>query len=123
MFWFDVPPDAALTRRNGEESPDMLRKQAEYARILAAELGANRLDANVPLGEISDRLVTDVLRSYFDAHHTVLNAFFFANPKRLPTDWQEYETNEHGSFPNDPAAENSPSLGYPRETVGVISGF
>lgn len=90
MFWFDVPPDVALARRAGEESADMLRTQAEYARILAGELGAIRLDASAPLGEISDRLVTDVLRSYFDAHHTVLNAFFFANPKRLPTDWQEY---------------------------------
>ena len=86
-FWFDVPPDVALARKSGAESADMLRRQAEYALILAAELGATRLDATASLGEISDRLVTAVLRSYFDAHHTALNTIFFANPKRLPTDW------------------------------------
>ena len=88
-FWLDVPPTLALARKNGQESFDVLRKQAQYAPILAAELGATRLDATAPLGDLSDRLVTDVLRSYFDAHHTVLNAFFFANPQRLPKDWQE----------------------------------
>ena len=89
-FWFDVPPDVALARKGGEESAAMLRQQAAYASGLAAELGATRLDATAPLGESSDQLVTAVLRSYFDAHHTALNTLFFANPQRLPTDWQEH---------------------------------
>jgi thymidylate kinase len=89
-YWFDVPPAEALARKSGEESADMLRKQAAYVVPLAAELGATRLDATAPLDELSDRLVTGVLRGYFDAHRTVLNAFFFANPARLPAEWQEH---------------------------------
>ena len=89
-FWFDVPPDTALARKAEGESADLLLREAAYGDLLAAELGASRLDAAAPLGELSDRLVTQVLRGYFDAHRTVLNTFFFANPARLPAEWQEH---------------------------------
>jgi hypothetical protein len=48
------------------------------------------LDATAPLAEISDGLVTEILRGYFDAHRTVLNTFFFANPRPLPAEWREH---------------------------------
>jgi hypothetical protein len=89
-FWFDVPPEAALARKADEESVEMLLRQAACVRTLAADLRATRLDAAVPLAALSDRLVTEVLRDYFDAHRTLLNIFFFANPRRLPVAWQEH---------------------------------
>jgi thymidylate kinase len=89
-FWFDVPPELALARKAGAESAAMLLRQTAVIRSLAAELGVTQLDATAPLAEISDGLVTEVLRGYFDAHRTVLNTFFFANPRPLPAEWQEH---------------------------------
>jgi thymidylate kinase len=89
-FWFDVPPDLALARRDGKASADLLLRQTERIRTVAAELDATRLNATAPLAEQSDRLVTQVLGEYFDAHRTVLNTLFFANPRPLPAAWQEH---------------------------------
>ena len=88
-FWFDVPVDVALARKGGAESAEMLRRQAAVAPALAAELGATRLDATLPLADLSDPLVTQVLRHYFDAHWTLINALVFSNPRPLPANWQE----------------------------------
>ena len=88
-FCFDVPAEVALARKGGEESSEMLRRQAAVAPALAAELGATRLDATLPLADLSDPLVTQVLRSYFDAHWTLINALVFSNPRPLPANWQE----------------------------------
>ncbi len=88
-FWFDVPPDVALARKEGEESADLLLRQAESIRALAAETGATRLDAIAPLDALSDRTVAQVLTGYFNRHHTVLNILFCANPKPLPPEWVE----------------------------------
>lgn len=88
-FWFDAPVEVALARKGGDESAAMLRRQAAYAPALAAELAATRLDATLPLAELSDRLVAQVLRRYFDAHWTLINALVFSNPRPLPAAWQE----------------------------------
>ena len=88
-FWFDVPPEVALARKDGEESAELLLNQTAYVRMIASELGATRLDATAALAALSDHLVTQVLRDYFDAHRTVLNTLFCANPQRLPAEWQE----------------------------------
>ncbi len=88
-FWFEVPVEVALARKGGEESGEMLRRQAAVAPALAAELGATRLDATLPLADLSDPLVTQVLRHYFDAHWTLINALVFSNPRPLPANWQE----------------------------------
>ncbi len=87
-FWFDVPPEVALARKAGAESPVLLAAQAAALRPLAAELAATRVDATAPLAEINDPLVAVILRSYFDEHHTVLNVLFGANPKPLPAAWK-----------------------------------
>jgi len=88
-FWFDVPWQVALARKGGEESPDFLRRQAELLPALAARLSATRLDGTQPLDVLSDQIVTETLRGYLDAHHTLLNSLFWSNPRPLPAAWRE----------------------------------
>ena len=88
-FWFDVPSEVALARKAGQESPAFLQRQATLLPGLAAEMGATRLDGTRPLAELNVELVTQVLRDYLDAHRTLLNGLFWANPRRLPRPWRE----------------------------------
>ncbi len=87
-FWLDVPVAVAAARGGGEESAAHLARQAELLPALAAELGASRIDGTLPPDVISACLVTGVLREYLDAHRTLLNAFFWTNPRPLTVDWQ-----------------------------------
>jgi thymidylate kinase len=88
-FWFEIPADRALARKEGGESAGLLRAQADRAGPLRLDLGAERLDATEPLADLNDRVVQDVLSDYFDRHHTALNTLFCANPKPLPREWPE----------------------------------
>jgi thymidylate kinase len=88
-FWFAIPADRALARKEGGESAALLRAQADLAGPLSLELAAARLDATEPLALLNDRLVREVLSDYFDRHHTALNTVFCANPKPLPREWPE----------------------------------
>lgn len=99
-YWLDLPPAVALARKGGDESVEFLAAQAAHAPALAAERRSRRIDATLPLDVVSDRIVTETLRAYEDAHRTVLNALFCANPRPLPADWRASTANsaedEHG---------------------------
>lgn len=87
-FWLHLPVEVALARKDGDESDVFLAKQAAVAAARGDEAGSSlprttRLDATEPMAELSDRIVTEVLRAYEDRHWTLLNALFWANPKRL----------------------------------------
>jgi thymidylate kinase len=88
-FWFAIPADLALARKEDGESAGLLRAQADLAGPLSSALAAERLDATEPLADLSDRLVREVLSDYFDRHQTALNTLFCANPKPLPREWPE----------------------------------
>jgi thymidylate kinase len=87
-YWLDLPPAVALARKGGDESAEFLAAQAGHAPAMAAALRSRRIDATLPLDAVSDRLVTETLRDYEDAHRTVLNALFCANPRPLPAGWR-----------------------------------
>jgi len=99
-YWLDLPPAVALARKGGDESVEFLAAQAAHAPALAAERRSRRIDATLPLDVVSDRIVTETLRAYEDAHRTALNALFCANPRPLPADWRASTANsaedEHG---------------------------
>ena len=82
-----MPVEVALARKGGRESPDFLRQQAVLLPALADELGAIRLDGTAPVDAISDRMIPETLRGYLDAHRTLLNGLFWANPRPLPGAW------------------------------------
>ncbi len=99
-YWLDLPPAVALARKGGDESAEFLAAQAAHAPALAATLRSRRIDATLPLDVVSDRIVTETLRNYEDAHRTVLNALFCANPRPLPAGWHRsaaaHDKDEHG---------------------------
>lgn len=82
-FWFDMPVDVAVRRKGGQESRVFLARQVTMADVLVGDLCAERIDGSLPLDQISDRLVTEILRTYEAQHRTVLNALFCANPRPL----------------------------------------
>ena len=86
-YWLDIPAEVALARKEGRESPDYLSQQAARLPALADELGSVRLDGTQPADAISDRIITQTLRAYLDAHRTLLNGLFWANPRPLPRAW------------------------------------
>ncbi len=81
-YWLDVPVDVALARKDGDESAAFLARQAAAAD--GRRTGVVTLDATQPAADLSDRIVAEVLRTYEDRHWTLLNAIFYANPRRLP---------------------------------------
>ncbi len=86
-YWLDVPAEVALARKEGREAPDFLRRQAELLPKLTEKSGTARLDGTQPADAISDRIITQTLRGYLDAHRTLLNGLFWANPRPLPRAW------------------------------------
>lgn len=88
-YWLDLPVDVALARKGGDESEAFLAKQAAMARgrresgRTSQQSGTVTVDALQPAAELSDRIVTEALRTYEDRHWTLLNAIFCANPRRL----------------------------------------
>jgi thymidylate kinase len=86
-YWLDVPTEVALARKEGREAPDFLRRQAELLPELAEGSAAVRTDGTQPADAISDRIITETLRGYLDAHRTLLNGLFWANPRPLPEAW------------------------------------
>lgn len=98
-YWLDVPVAAALARKADDESAPFLAQQAALSPALAAELGAARWDAAQSLAALSDRLVTEALRSYEDAHWTVLNGLFWSNPRPLPAAWRQQTRKKDADSP------------------------
>jgi len=82
-YWLDIPAEVALARKEGREAPDFLARQIALLPALADELGSARLDGTQPVGVLSDQIITETLRGYFDAHRTLLNGLFWANPRPL----------------------------------------
>lgn len=87
-YLFDLTPELALARKEGQESIEFLAQQAALLPALAAELGAVRVNSADSLAEISDRIITHALQSYLDTHRTLLNGLFWANPRPLPASWR-----------------------------------
>lgn len=83
-YWLDLPVDVALARKDGDEAGAFLAKQVCNANRQFALQDCVRLDATAPMAELSDRIVTEVLRAYEDRHWTLLNALFCSNPKPRP---------------------------------------
>jgi thymidylate kinase len=81
-FLLSVPPDVAVSRRQGELSQATAEETAGIYRSLAGRYALTLLDNNRPFAEVSDPLVRSVVGSYFARYHTIANALLMANPNK-----------------------------------------
>jgi len=82
-YLLDLGAEAARSRMGeGRESVAYLRRLRAIHLEQARRTGAIVLNAEQPLGDVSDEMVYGALTEYFDRYRTLVNALFLANPSR-----------------------------------------
>jgi thymidylate kinase len=79
-FLLRVPPETAVSRREGELSQVAAEQTRNIYAGLASRYSLVSLDNSPPFAEVSDPLVRGIVGSYFARYHTMINALLMANP-------------------------------------------
>jgi len=79
-YWLDAPANAVQSRSADGLPKSFLNAQIAAYERFAAKYGLRRVDGTRDKDEISDQIVYEVLTSYFENYHTLVNQFFLRNP-------------------------------------------